>query len=220
MPKRGPLEVPNSYPQTKASREDWLQAALDSLIAEGVEQVRILPLAKALSVSRSSFYWYFKHRQDLLDQLLKRWREKNTQSIVRQSQLPSDTIIQGVLHIFECWTDDKRFDPRLDSAIRDWARRSKPVRRIVDQTDEKRVEAITQLFRRHGYKETEAFIRARVLYFTQIGYYALDVKETLRQRRSYLVPYLKSFTGQEPRPAEIEAFLKRTGAVQPADQGA
>lgn len=212
--KAAPSAAPGSYPQTKASREDWLRAALDSLVAEGIEQVRILPLAKTLSVSRSSFYWYFKHRQDLLEQLLKRWQEKNTQSIVRQSRLPSDTIIQGVLHIFECWTDDRRFDPRLDSAIRDWARRSKPVRRIVDKADETRVESITRLFRRHGYEATEAFIRARVLYFTQVGYYALDVKETLRQRRSYLAPYLKSFTGHDPRPAEIEAFLKRTGGTK------
>jgi len=209
--KRRPSAASNRYPQTKASREDWLRAALDSLIADGVEQVKVLPLAKKLAVSRSSFYWYFKHRQDLLDALLKHWQEKNTRSVVEHAQMPAQTIIQGVLHIFECWTDNRLFDPRLDSAVRDWARRSKPVRKIVDRADEKRVEAITQLFLRHGYEAAEAFIRARVLYFTQVGYYALGVKESLRQRHSYLAPYLKSFTGHAPRQEDIDAFLQATG---------
>lgn len=208
-PKAAP--APGSYPQTKASREDWLQAALESLIAGGVEQVKILPLARALSVSRSSFYWYFKRREDLLDALLRHWQATNTQSIVERARQPSRSIDQGILHIFECWTDDKLFDPRLDSAIRDWARGSKKVRAIVQKADGKRVAAITQLFRRHGYENKEAFIRARVLYFTQVGYYALGVKESLRQRHSYLGPYLKSFTGQKPKQAHIEAFLKAVG---------
>jgi AcrR family transcriptional regulator len=209
--KRRPSAASSRYPQTKASREDWLRAALDSLIADGVEQVKVLPLAKKLSVSRSSFYWYFKRRQDLLNELLRYWREKNTQSIIERAHEPSRSIDQGILHIFECWTNDELFDPQLDSAIRDWARRSKPVRKIVHRADEKRVEAITQLFLRHGYEDKEAFIRARVLYFTQVGYYALGVKESWRQRQSYLVPYLRSFAGQEPRQENIDAFLQAVG---------
>lgn len=209
--KRRTAPVAGRYPQTRASREDWLQAALESLIAGGIEQVKILPLARKLSVSRSSFYWYFKRREDLLAALLRHWQAKNTQSIVERAGLPSRSIDQGILHIFECWTHDRLFDPRLDSAIRDWARGSKPVRAIVRKADGKRVAAIAQLFQRHGYEAKEAFIRARVLYFTQVGYYALGVKESLRRRHSYLAPYLKSFTGRTPKPAHIAAFLKTVG---------
>ncbi|WP_225308496.1 TetR/AcrR family transcriptional regulator [Hypericibacter terrae] len=209
--KPAPSAATSHYPQTKASREDWIQAALRSLIADGVEQVRILPLAKKLSVSRSSFYWYFKRREDLLNELLRHWQEKNTRSIIERTHRPSQSIDQGVLNIFECWANDKLFDPRLDSAIRDWARRSKPVRKVVQKADEKRVEAVTGLFLRHGYEGSEAFIRARVLYFTQIGYYALGVEESLRQRHTYLAPYLKSFTGQEPRQENIDRFLRAVG---------
>ncbi|MGH6884432.1 MAG: TetR/AcrR family transcriptional regulator [Hypericibacter sp.] len=209
--KRRTAPASGSYPQTKASRGDWLQAALESLIEGGVEQVKILPLARKLSVSRSSFYWYFKRREDLLAALLRHWQATNTQSIVERASLPSRSIDQGLLHIFECWTDDRLFDPRLDSAIRDWARGSPKLRGIVQEADDKRVAAIARLFRRHGYEAKEAFIRARVLYFTQVGYYALGVEESLRQRHSYLAPYLKSFTGQNPKPAHIAAFLKIAG---------
>ena len=44
----------------KATREDWLRAARDTLVAVGVVHVKILKLAAELDVSRSSFYWYFR----------------------------------------------------------------------------------------------------------------------------------------------------------------
>jgi AcrR family transcriptional regulator len=206
------------YPQTKATRADWLRAALATLIADGVEQVKVLTLAQKLTVSRSSFYWYFRSHQDLLDQLLDLWREKNTKVIVEQARRPAETINEGVLHIFECWTDEAQFDPRLDFAIREWARRSRPVRRIVHEADDERVEAIQLLFRRHGYDDTDAFIRARVLYFMQIGYYALEVKEPMRQRLSYVPAYLRSFTGREPRENELERFKRVTRRRSPLDK--
>jgi len=52
---------------TKVTREDWMRIALATLMAQGVDAVRVMPLSEALGVSRSSFYWYFKDRDDLLD---------------------------------------------------------------------------------------------------------------------------------------------------------
>ena len=43
----------------RGSREGWLEAACEALIAGGVEAVKILPLAKKLGLSRTSFYWFF-----------------------------------------------------------------------------------------------------------------------------------------------------------------
>ena len=204
-----------TYPQTRATRGDWLAAARDTLVTAGVEQVKILPLAQRLEVSRSSFYWYFKDRQDLLDQLVAYWRDTNTRDIVEQARRPSDTITQGVLHVFECWTDHALFDPRLDFAVREWSRRSPDLRQTVAAEDDARVEAIRQLYLRHGYGETDAFIRARVLYFMQIGYYALDLNEPREQRLRYTPDYVRSFTGREPSPEEVEAFRRLVREAMP-----
>ena len=56
----------NQLRHTKATREDWLQTALGLLITKGEEAVRIQTIGAKLGVSRSSFYWYFNDRQDLL----------------------------------------------------------------------------------------------------------------------------------------------------------
>ncbi|MBZ9896004.1 MULTISPECIES: TetR/AcrR family transcriptional regulator [unclassified Mesorhizobium] len=192
----------------KVTREDWLKLALETLISDGVESVRVQTLGQKLDVSRSSFYWYFKSRQDLLDQLLDYWRQTNTRFIVERAARPSATVIRGVMSIFECWVDEKLFDPQLDFAIRAWARRSPAIRRALDEADEERVDAIRDMFRRHGYDEEDAFVRARVLYFMQIGYYSLELDEPMSSRLPHVASYLRSFTGQEPTAQDVEDFSR------------
>lgn len=192
----------------KVTRADWINMALETLISDGIGNVRVLTLGQKLGVSRSSFYWYFNSRQDLLDQLLKHWHETNTTAIVERARRPAETIIMGVMNVFECWADERLFDPRLDFAVREWARRSADVRRMIDQADDDRLTAIRDMYRRHGYDDEDAFIRARVLYYMQIGYYVLDLKEPVEARVSHLAAYLRSFTGLEPSEADVAHFMR------------
>jgi AcrR family transcriptional regulator len=198
----------NPYPQTKVAREDWLRIALKTLMTDGVEAVKVLDLARRLGVSRSSFYWYFDSRQDLLDHLLQHWAETNTKAIIDHTAMPAATIMEGIINIATCWLNRRLFDPRLDFAIREWARRSKAVHKIVQQADDVRVAAIQQMFLRHDYATRDAFTRARVLYFMQIGYYALDIKEDLEERIAPTAEYLRAFTGREPEPGMVNRFIR------------
>jgi len=192
----------------KVTRSDWIGLALETLISDGIESVRVLTLSQKLGVSRSSFYWYFESRQDLLDQLLKHWHDTNTAAIVERARRPAETIIMGVLNVFECWADERLFDPRFDFAVREWARRSDEVRRMIDKADDDRLGALRDMYRRHGYDEEDAFIRARVLYYMQIGYYVLDLKEPVEARVSHVAAYLRSFTGQEASDADVAHFMR------------
>lgn len=191
----------------KVTREDWLSLAARVLVERGVSQVKVLALANELGVSRSSFYWYFESREDLLDQLVSRWEGQNTKAVLDQAARPAGNICQAVMHLFECFIDPAQFDPRLDFAIREWARRSAEVRARVDAADARRVDAIRAVFGRFGYPEAEAFTRARIIYFMQIGYYALVENEPFDTRFALLEPYLVSFTGRQPDPGEMAAFL-------------
>ena len=194
----------------KVTRADWIAAAEAMLIARGVAQVKILTLAEALEVSRSSFYWYFKSRTDLLDQLLADWQGRNTQAMIDHAGREARDITCAVMNLFECFIDPEKFDPRLDFAIREWARRSEDVRAEVDRADAARIEAIQSMFTRHGYRDGEAYTRARIIYYMQIGYYALVEAEPLETRIAQLEAYLISFTGQHPDPSEMAAFVERT----------
>ncbi|MEX3007722.1 TetR/AcrR family transcriptional regulator [Hoeflea sp. TYP-13] len=200
------IEEKDSDNAKRTTREEWIDLAKDILVGEGVENLKVMYLAQKLNVSRSSFYWFFKSRRDLLNQLLHHWEHKNTASIVERAKRPSHTITEAVMNVFECWIDEALYDPGLDFAVREWARRSADVRQLVDQADSTRVLAIADMYRRHQYDETDAFIRARVLYFMQVGYYALELREPMDLRLSYLEAYVRSFTGKDPSAKELNRF--------------
>jgi AcrR family transcriptional regulator len=190
----------------KATRDDWLDVALSALALEGVDHVTVLALSERLGVSRSSFYWYFKNRDELLDALLDRWNRLNTRSIVAQAEQPAASVNEAVCNVFRCWVSPTIFSPRLDFAVREWARRSAHVRNALDRSDRVRTEALKALFVRFGYEDRDAFVRARVLYYMQIGYYALDLREAIEGRLNLTPHYLKAFTGVDPNEAEIDVF--------------
>lgn len=190
----------------KVTREDWLNHALAALIKDGVEGVKIQPMGAALGVSRSSFYWYFKSRQDLLDALLEHWQATNTSALVSMAKAPAETITEAVGNVFRCAVDPSLFDTRLDFAIRDWARRSAHVRTILQQSEARRLDALREMFERFDYPELEAIARARILYYMQIGYDDAQLGETMEARSTLVPAYLVGFTGQQPKPREVEAL--------------
>ncbi|WP_298839554.1 TetR/AcrR family transcriptional regulator [uncultured Roseobacter sp.] len=187
----------------RITKDDWIRIALDTLISEGEENVKVLLLSAKMDTSRSSFYWHFDSRADLLDELLEHWRSTNTRVIVDAAAAPADTINAAIVNFFASWISKGSFDTRLDFAVRDWARRSGSVRALLDRSDNQRLAALTAMFARYGYAQGESEVRARILYFTQIGYDALDQKEDWDTRISRAWHYLFCLSGQEPSDADV-----------------
>lgn len=200
-PARAPL-VGN----VKVTREDWLNLARNVLVDEGVGEIKIAILAEKLGVSRSSFYWYFENRRDLLEALLQEWEARNTKTLVSKCGQPSRTISEGACNFFRCFVDTSLFDHGLDFAVREWARRDVAVRARIDLADQTRLHAVTEMFLRHGYEAYDAECRARILYYMQIGYHALDVRESMDVRFGRVAGYLNGFTGQDADPEALEEF--------------
>ncbi len=198
---------PNAH-NTNLTADNWTQAALYLLIRQGIGAVQITALARQLNVTRGSFYWHFDDREALLDALVEEWRARNT-GVMLEALAGAQTLDDGILALFSVWTDHTRFDSKLDQAIRDWARHSEALMATLRAEDDARVAAIAGFFERQDYEKIEAFIRARVIYFTQLSYYALDVDEPMADRLSYLSAYFSAFTGREINPATALAYSAR-----------
>ncbi len=177
-------------------RFDWLQRALEVFVSEGIDAVRITRLADDLGVTRGSFYWHFENREDLIDALVSYWKDKNTAAI-SQSVSSATSLADGIFRFFETCIDTASFDPRLDLAIREWSRRSAPIRELVDREDAARIDALRHFYSSYDYPMPQALIRARVLYYSQIGFYALEIEEPLTTRLGYTESYFECFTGQK-----------------------
>lgn len=201
------LTAPGKPAPARLAASDWVASALEVLKVGGLEAVQITALAKRMGVTRGSFYWHFADREDLLNALVAEWRARNT-GVMVEAIREVETLADGILALFSVWVDHTRFDSLLDQAVRDWARHDEALRKTVTDEDDARVGAIARFFERFGYEPAEAFIRARVIYFTQISYYALRVeeREDLTRRMGYLAEYFRCFTGREIDPATAEAY--------------
>jgi len=197
----------------RGSAEVWLQAAYESLLTSGVDAVRILPLAKKLNLSRTSFYWFFKDRDALLGALVSRWREKNTDNIIKQSEAYAESIAEAMLNVFDCWLDKALFDSRFEFAVRSWALQAPSILVEVRQADERRIAALTRMFVRFGRSEIEADVRARAVYLVQIGYISMQTQEAPDVRMKRIPEYVEIFTGLAPQQRELDRFFARHGAL-------
>ncbi|MCP4317745.1 MAG: TetR/AcrR family transcriptional regulator [Hyphomicrobiales bacterium] len=158
------------------------------LIQKGISNVKIEPLAKTLKVTPGSFYWHFSGREALYNLLLSDWIDTNTAPLHKAVEAAGSDPRQQYLAFFGVWVLERDFDPAYDSAIRDWARISKKVARTLRQIDNDRIELLIRIFENFGYQGIEAEMRARVTYYHQVGYYAMNVREK-RGTRLELAPY-------------------------------
>ncbi|SNY98437.1 TetR/AcrR family transcriptional regulator [Halomonas sp. hl-4] len=205
----------SNTPAAKGSQDVWLDAAFEMLLESGVDSVRILPLAKRLKLSRTSFYWFFKDREALLEALIARWREKNTQGLVHQTEAYAENIVEAMLNVFDCWLNPHLFDSQLEFAMRSWALQSAPVVREIDAADATRIEALMRMFERYGYDPLAANVRGRTIYLTQIGYISMNTQEPLEVRMQRIPAYVEIFTGQPPGCRELQRFHARHGYAPP-----
>jgi len=179
-------------------REIWLDTARQALIEEGTAGVEINKLAKRLGSSRGGFYWFFKSRAHLLEELLAYWVETSTVLFEKTLRASGPNGLQEFQALVDLWIDENEYDPKWDGAVRDWARTSAAVLKAVQAVDRKRIEVIEQVFLDLGYEGNDAHVRARVTYYHQVGYYALGVQESRTQRRRLIPFYRKVLTGLDP----------------------
>lgn len=177
-------------------REAWLEAAKAVLIKAGIGGVEVGKLARRLGVTRGGFYWFFRSRAELQDELLAYWERTSAalfEGILRHATHNGMREFQALVDL---WLQEEDYDPAWDAAIRDWARTSPKVARVVHRADDRRIEVLHQVFVDLGYGDPEALVRARVTYYHQIGYYALGVRQTRRERLKLLPYYVKVLTGR------------------------
>lgn len=178
-------------------RQAWLDAARRALIEEGTAGVEVNKLAKRLKSSRGGFYWFFTSRQQLLDELALYWAQTSTAPFEKILQKPGRNGLEEYLALTDLWIEESEYDPKWDGAVRDWARTSPAVRNVVAAVDQRRIAILEQIFNDMGYQGREGHIRARITYYHQVGYYALGVRESRKERRELLPYYYKVLVGRD-----------------------
>ncbi|WP_349608200.1 MULTISPECIES: TetR/AcrR family transcriptional regulator [Cupriavidus] len=164
--------------------EDWIKAARNLLVSRSVDAVRVEVLSKELAVTRGSFYWHFKDRDDLLRRMLESWRDEATEQIIyrfeRRNLTPRDLIRDLLSLPFRGVPAQEAASTEL--AIRAWARRDERVRQVLDEVDAKRLSYISQCFSALGFGIAEARARAFALYSYELSESLLSHQGTDEQK--------------------------------------
>jgi len=195
-----PFKKPTSRARKKRQplgRDVWLDTARQALIEEGTAGVEINKLANRLGVSRGGFYWFFKSREQLLEELLAYWAETSTVLFERILQTSGRNGMQEFQALIDLWVDEREYDPQWDGAVRDWARTSTAVLKAVQSVDDRRIAVLERVFLDLGYVGKDAHIRARITYYHQVGYYALGVRESRKTRLELIPFYRRVLTGRD-----------------------
>jgi AcrR family transcriptional regulator len=196
-------------------REDWIAAARAELITAGINSVNVERLARRLRVTRGSFYWHFKSHKDLLRELLESWEQTNTGPFERAlTENGAPNGVKEFLTIINLWVEETDYSPAFDTAVRDWARTSPEVATAVRRVDERRIEVLHRVFLDMGFVDPEALIRARVAYFHQVGYYALQIRDEPEIRRTLVPLYCQVLLGSSQE--LIRAAFPAPACAEPA----
>ena len=199
----------------RGSREGWLEAGYQALIDGGIDAVKILPLARQLNLSRTSFYWFFEDREALLNALIDGWEERTTTPLVNATLEYAESQAEAMLNVLACFLSGL-FDSKLEFAVRSWALQDAKVGQRVAAADERRLAALCGMLTRWGHQEQEADVRARTIYLTQIGYISMRAQEELETRLARIPAYVKIYTGQDAEQREIARFAARVkGSANP-----
>ena len=177
--------------------EDWVKIASRRLAASGSEALAIEPLAKAMGVTKGSFYWHFADRPALLDAVIADWEAKATAPLLerlrRSGREPSDRL-SALMH-----TVAAEGKGSLDPAMRAWAHSEARAAAAVGRVDAVRLAYIAGEFRALGFSATAAWSRARLLYLHLLGEHALafgpadaSIDERLREARRVLALLMRA----------------------------
>jgi AcrR family transcriptional regulator len=158
-------------PKVAKSAQDWVEAGLLLLGQQGVEAVKVEPLARELGVTKGSFYWHFRDRSALLAAILAHWQSVATQAIMDRIDGIEGTPAARLGALIEITSQGKRA-ARIEHGIRAWGARDKQVRAVLHSVDVRREGYVRDLLIEHGLTPAQASRRSRIMYLALIGEFA------------------------------------------------
>lgn len=156
--------------RTQLDRKEWIESAIDVLAAHGLDGLRVEVLAKNFGVTKGSFYWHFKDRQDLFNAVLQTWKDGRIRDINKQTTGAPGKEREQLHHVIEVYSANRnRKGISIELAVRDWARRDAQAAAVVEEVDTYRLECTRKLFVTLGLSDDEAKSRSLLLYAYVFG---------------------------------------------------
>jgi AcrR family transcriptional regulator len=148
------------------SAKDWLDQGLKVLASRGFTALKAEPMAKAMGVSRGSFYWHFADVAAFHAELLKHWRDVAAEQVITGVEASAGAEPAIAVLLRRSFT----IKATLERAVRSWAATDAVAQQAVQAIDKRRLGYVQSLLAAEGLPPDIAMARAQVLYWAFLGY--------------------------------------------------
>ena len=156
-----------STTSTRLGAEDWVRAAFEIMVTDGIAGVKIPRLCERLGVTKGSFYWHFADLDAFFGEVARSWGDsvQSRGALDLDPGTDADTVLLEAMAVF---ADRRNRD--LTRAMRDWAQNDARARAAVHRADEVLFGRVKEAIATLGFDDAEAEVRAKILYYSGIGF--------------------------------------------------
>jgi AcrR family transcriptional regulator len=159
-------KAPDGAATARLGAADWVRAAFEIMVDDGIGGVKIQRLCERLGVTKGSFYWHFADIEAFHGELARRWADESSHlpGELRADADP-EAVMLGAMEILA----DRRIR-NLTRAMRDWAQNDERAREAIRQADQLLFQRVKHSFTAIGFEDDEAEVRAKILYYAGVGF--------------------------------------------------
>lgn len=156
-------------PKVLVTEEQWIQLGTEKFSQSGLDGLVIERMSSELGCSKSSFYWYFRNRNEYITKLVERWVELSTNEVILQSSLainPEDRLTYLLQQMFSATGkgDFLFFFRKLGSNHANF-------QEMLEKIEQTRIDYAVQVLESMGMTTLNARQKAFILYHYYLGWY-------------------------------------------------
>lgn len=154
----------------RLAREDWVDAAYARFSDGGIGAVSVEAVARDLGATKGSFYWHFTDRGALIDDVLTRWEELETErliDLVERVEDPAERLAK-LLEVIAHRTTERSGERTLFAEAA-----ALGITDVVARATERRVSYTARLLEAVGIEPADARRRAVIVVAAVVGYQQL-----------------------------------------------
>ena len=154
----------------RLSRADWIDAAYARFRDGGISAVSVEAVARDLGATKGSFYWHFDDRSALVDDVLARWEDLETErliDLVDQVEDPTERLAK-LLEVIAHRTTERSGERTLFAEAS-----ALGIADVVARASERRVSYTARLLEAAGVDPADARRRAVIVVAAVVGYQQL-----------------------------------------------
>jgi AcrR family transcriptional regulator len=149
-------------------KEVWIVAGRDQFAEHGLKGINIDHLSKTVGIARTSFYHFFKTKDQFLREVVDYWVQDGSMRLLKIFKKIDDPREQ-LLTIYELALGNNVND-QFKSQMRNAALKNKFLKKKLEETETLRIEFMTQLFRDFGFDNEDSKERALIGYQIYLGF--------------------------------------------------